>query len=94
MEIPNEILNEVPKEEKLIEIGQDLSEEDLKNLRMFVREMVVQSIVPWVERAVVVGNEQVCCFFLFDHSFRHSDRRLCFFRLVYSFKTIYRWTTF
>ncbi|KAI5480856.1 (transport protein particle) complex protein Trs85 [Pseudohyphozyma bogoriensis] len=39
-------------------IGAELSEEDLKSLRMFLREMVVQSIVPFMERAVVVGNEQ------------------------------------
>lgn len=39
--------------------GRELSEEDLKSLRIFMREMVVQSILPWIERSVVVGNEQV-----------------------------------
>lgn len=42
-----------------IELGQELSEDDLKALRIFIREMVVQSILPWMERSVVVGNEQV-----------------------------------
>lgn len=41
------------------EKGHDLSEDDLKAARLFLREFVVQSLVPWLERAVVVGNEQV-----------------------------------
>ncbi|ORY80223.1 ER-golgi trafficking TRAPP I complex 85 kDa subunit-domain-containing protein [Leucosporidium creatinivorum] len=41
-----------------IETGHELSDEDLKSLRVFMRELVVQSVVPWIERQVVVGNEQ------------------------------------
>lgn len=41
-----------------IEKGHELSDDDLKALRLFLREMVVQSVVPWIERSVVVGNEQ------------------------------------
>lgn len=41
------------------EIGHDLTEEDLKALRVFMRELVVQSVVPWIERQVVVGYEAV-----------------------------------
>lgn len=41
------------------ETGHDLSDEDLKSLRVFMRELVVQSVVPWIERQVVVGHEQV-----------------------------------
>ena len=44
-----------------VEKGQELSEDDLKALRVFMREMVVQSVLPWIERSVVVGNEQVSC---------------------------------
>ncbi len=39
-----------------------MSEDDLKAARLFLREFVVQSLVPWLERAVVVGNEQVSTF--------------------------------
>lgn len=46
-------------EAEAIETGHELSEEDLKALRVFMRELVVQSVVPWIERQVVVGNEQV-----------------------------------
>ena len=43
----------------MVEKGHELSEDDLKAARLFLREFVVQSLVPWLERAVVVGNEQV-----------------------------------
>lgn len=72
----------------ITEFGQELSEDDLKNLRIFLREMVVQSLVPWLERAVVVGNEQVrrrsvllICAIEID-----LDRR----PIVCSFETVYR----
>ena len=39
--------------------GQELSLDDLERLKGFVRELVVQSIVPWIERTVTVLNEQV-----------------------------------
>ncbi|KAK4704695.1 trafficking protein particle complex subunit 8, partial [Phenoliferia sp. Uapishka_3] len=42
----------------MVEKGEELSDEDLKALRVFLREMVVQSIVPFMERAVRVGNQQ------------------------------------
>jgi len=42
-----------------VQKGQELSEDDLQATRLFLREFVVQSLVPWLERAVVVGNEQV-----------------------------------
>ena len=35
-----------------------MSEDDLRSIRVFMREMVVQSIIPFMERSVVVGNEQ------------------------------------
>ncbi|GAA5969255.1 hypothetical protein JCM11641_007530 [Rhodosporidiobolus odoratus] len=38
--------------------GHELSDQDLTAIAKFVREMVVQSVVPWMERQVVVGNEQ------------------------------------
>ncbi|KAK4058005.1 hypothetical protein OIO90_000744 [Microbotryomycetes sp. JL221] len=38
--------------------GFELSDDDIRALRVFVREMVVQSLIPWMERATVVGNEQ------------------------------------
>ncbi|GAA5918451.1 hypothetical protein JCM1841_003975 [Sporobolomyces salmonicolor] len=41
-----------------MERGRELSEEDLRLIGDFMRELVVQSVVPWIERAVVVGNEQ------------------------------------
>ncbi|GAA5861311.1 hypothetical protein JCM1840_005328 [Sporobolomyces johnsonii] len=41
-----------------MERGKELSEEDLRLIGGFMRELVVQSVVPWIERAVVVGNEQ------------------------------------
>ncbi|KAL8283651.1 hypothetical protein RQP46_005446 [Phenoliferia psychrophenolica] len=39
-----------------IEKGLELSDEDLKSIRVFLREMVVQSIVPSMERAIQIGN--------------------------------------
>ena len=39
--------------------GQELSLDDLERLKGFVRELVVQSIIPWIERTVTVLNEQV-----------------------------------
>ncbi|SCZ90825.1 BZ3500_MvSof-1268-A1-R1_Chr1-3g02288 [Microbotryum saponariae] len=42
----------------LIEIGHELSDLDFNAIKVFLREMVVQSIVPWIERSVVVGYEQ------------------------------------
>ncbi|GAA5834924.1 hypothetical protein JCM11251_002063 [Rhodosporidiobolus azoricus] len=38
--------------------GHELSEADLTVLNKFVREMVVQSVIPFMERSVIVGNEQ------------------------------------
>jgi hypothetical protein len=48
-----------PTEPGPVEAGQELSEDDVKAIKVFLREMVVQSIIPWIERSVVVGNEQV-----------------------------------
>ncbi|GAA5859599.1 hypothetical protein JCM8547_006157 [Rhodosporidiobolus lusitaniae] len=39
-------------------MGSELSDADLTALAKFARELVGQSVVPWIERAVVVGNEQ------------------------------------
>lgn len=52
------------KGEKERREGHDLSDADLHALAKFTREFVVQSVVPWMERAVVVGNEQVRPVFL------------------------------
>ncbi|KAM0793278.1 hypothetical protein ACM66B_000739 [Microbotryomycetes sp. NB124-2] len=38
--------------------GAELSDDDVRSLKVFVREMVVQSIIPWMERSIVVGAEQ------------------------------------
>ncbi|KAK4054931.1 hypothetical protein OIV83_000855 [Microbotryomycetes sp. JL201] len=38
--------------------GAELSDDDVRALKIFVREMVVQSIIPWMERSIVVGAEQ------------------------------------
>ncbi|GAA6061352.1 hypothetical protein JCM10212_004833 [Sporobolomyces blumeae] len=35
-----------------------VSSQDIEALGRFMRESVVQSVIPWIERAVVVGNEQ------------------------------------
>lgn len=49
-----------PKEShEEIERGHEISDDDLKALRVFMRDMVTQSLIPWMERAVIVGNEQV-----------------------------------
>ncbi|KAG9298934.1 hypothetical protein G9A89_015956 [Geosiphon pyriformis] len=39
--------------------GQYLSEEDFQGIQVFLRELVVQSIVPYMERNVQLWNEQV-----------------------------------
>lgn len=36
-----------------------LSEEDVKRLKGFVRELVAQSLIPWMERCVTHWNESV-----------------------------------
>jgi hypothetical protein len=70
-----------------IEKGRELSEEDLKSLRIFMREMVVQSILPWIERSVVVGNEQVSSILL-GHSFESKLTSIA----VHCLETIHRWS--
>lgn len=39
--------------------GLELSLDDFERLKTFSRELIVQSIVPWIERTVTVLNEQV-----------------------------------
>lgn len=51
---------EKEKEMEAMEIGNELSEGDLKAIRIFLRELVVQSLIPFMERSILVGNEQVC----------------------------------
>ena len=53
----NEVVESPPAVK--IEKGQELSEEDFKSIRVFLREMVVQSIVPSMERAIQIGNANV-----------------------------------
>ncbi|GAA6008142.1 uncharacterized protein JCM10292_001859 [Rhodotorula paludigena] len=47
-----------PPSPPLPQRGADLSETDLQSLRAFARELVVQSLVPFVERQAVVLHEQ------------------------------------
>lgn len=50
---------EPPQTPKTLTTGRDLTSRDIDQLYRFMRELVVQSIIPWIERSVVVGNEQV-----------------------------------
>lgn len=38
--------------------GENLSDQDLQGIDKFMREMVVQSIVPFMERTILISNEQ------------------------------------
>lgn len=45
--------------ESAIEIGAKLGQEDVKRIKLFLREFVVQSLAPWMERTTTQLNEQL-----------------------------------
>ena len=47
-------------EDAPVEPGTGLGHKDVYAIRVFLRELVVQSLVPWMERNVQQWNEQVC----------------------------------